>query len=118
VEIAPTTAEKADSDTDIVLITDSEKFNFDTNLLIGRKSIDAKASDHNASVDWEASDTIWAEIQAAGKHCESTGETDYSAVPGDTITVTGTFSDGQTVTKQIELSFDKSGTLCAKLTDK
>ncbi len=42
---------------------------------------------------------------------------DYSTLPGDTITVTAKFTDGSTLTKHIDLSFNKDGNLCAKLID-
>ena len=109
---------RADSKTDIVTIQDSKKYNFDNSLLMFRKSIIAKASDHNANVWWSYSDKAINQINAADKRYERTGKVDYSGISGDRITVTGTFTDGQKVTKYINLSFIKSGNLCAKLTDK
>jgi hypothetical protein len=110
---------QGDANNDWVTIKDSKKYNFNDKLLFGMtKSITAKASDHDASVDWSPSDKAWAAVNAADKRYEQTGKVDYSGISGDRITVTGTFTDGQKLTKYINLTFNKSGYLCAKLTDK
>jgi hypothetical protein len=108
----------ADSAANVVTIRDSKKDNFDINLLLDKKSITAKASDHNAALHWSLSDRAWAQVSSDDERYEETGKVDYSGIPGDRITVTGTFTDGQKATKYINLSFNSSGSLCAKLTDK
>jgi hypothetical protein len=109
------TIKKPNCKSAIVIIQDSTKIKFNVRTTSQRKSIEAKASDHNADVGWYLSSKTYLHVNAAVRHNK---KFDYSTVPGDTITITGTFSDGQKLTKYLVLSFNKTGRLCAKLTEK
>lgn len=99
-------------------------------VYLSATTIDVPPTDTKSEISWlpyEAKTTIKESgtvpnpieqaASAAEEKAHKTGVLDYSSVPGDTITVTATFTDGQTVTKHIDLSFKNDGTLCAKLTD-
>ncbi len=57
------------------------------------------------SVDWDATN-------AANKVMEA-GPLKYENLPGNTITISVKFTDGQILTQNVELSFDKEGNILA-----
>lgn len=81
------------------------------------KTVDTPASDTDGNICWQPSDEIWQQVQKIDNQITAGAQADYSSVPGDVITVTATFTDGQTAVKHIELSFSKDGSLCARQTD-
>lgn len=78
------------------------------------------------NVPWEDGNTVTVKAGQAVNYCPSLSvfkaltadvPLDFSQFPHDIITVTVTFTNGQTLTKKIDTSFNSDGVLCAKLMD-
>lgn len=74
------------------------------------KSVTALTTDHNTHADWIPSNKIRDQIANIARNGG-----DFSKITADTITLTAQFKDGTKVIKNITLSFDKNGTLCAEI---
>jgi hypothetical protein len=107
-------------DPDMTAITIADTWNKEASIseVILDSAIKTDASDHNAKLIWYPPQPAFkTAVESADEIRRSTGKKDYFSVPGDTITVTAVFTDGQTVIKHIILTFDKDGNLCADLQD-
>jgi hypothetical protein len=88
----------------------------DVDFMLQSKSIIVDAYHRYDHIGWGLTDAEYSMLDAYIKLQRPT-PMDYTTLPGDTITVTATFTDGTTATKHIVLTFNKDGNLCAKLLD-